>query len=89
MPITHTTGGTIYTGDSIPYFQAVVQRSAVGLELKGLPVRRGRKVWTRLADHYGIRPRTAQAVYDWLDAKVKELAPQQEHIFETKGGDQS
>lgn len=73
MPIEHFPGGTVYTGEAITYYQLCVQRSAVELEMRGLQIRRGRKVWPRLADHYGIRPRTAKAVFAWLDAKVKSM----------------
>ena len=83
MPIQHMPGGTtMITGDSITFAQLVAQRGAVYLELQGLRVRRGRKLWPALADRYQIRPRTAKAVFEWLEAKVAELRPQQEHVDE-------
>lgn len=91
MPIEHSKhGGTTITGDSIDFFALAAQRGAVGLELKGIRMTRGPVLWKRLREHYNIpgtgkRKATHQQVYDWLDAKVKELAPQQEHIVEEGG----
>lgn len=90
MPIEHHKGSTTVTGDSMQYLQLVSQRGAVGLEMKGLRVSRGPVLWKRLAAHYNIpasrkgRKPTAADVYHWLDAKVQELRPQQEHIVDGK-----
>jgi hypothetical protein len=80
MPIKHTHGATVITGDSLVYARLCTLRGAVGLELKGLRVRRGPVVWRQVAREFHLPHPTKQRVYDWLDAKVKELAPQQEHI---------
>jgi hypothetical protein len=85
MPITHQQGSTTLTGDSIEFFRLASLRAAVGLELKGLKMTRGPVVWKRAADAYGITPRTKQAVYDWLCAKVTELRAQQEHVETVDG----
>lgn len=92
MPIEHFGGGTTISGDSISYLQLVAQRGAVGLELKGMRVSRGPVLWKRLRDYYQIPKRSAktgkpvagkanaQDVYNWLDARVQELRPQQMHV---------
>jgi hypothetical protein len=80
MPITHIAGGgTVITGDSIRYYRLCVLKSAVGLELKGIMVRRGPVVWKQAKREFGLTG-NRQAVYDWLCAKVTELQAQQEHI---------
>ncbi len=84
MPIEHHDSCTVFTGDSINYYQLCAQRTAVGLELKGIKLHRGPVLWKRLAKHYGIRG-NKHAVYDWLVAKVEELKPQQEHIVTEHG----
>jgi len=78
MPITHGTGGTTLTGDSIDYFRLCALKSAVGLELKGIKVMRGAVVWKRVKVEFLIHG-NKQAVYDWLCAKVAELQAVQEH----------
>ncbi len=92
MPIEHSDGGTIITGDSINFFQLAAQRGAVSLELQGLRRSRGGLLWKQLRDHYNIPKLSAKTgkpvkgkaqaidVYNWLDAKVNELRPQQQHI---------
>ena len=84
MPIEHGRGGTTVTGDSIDFLQLVAQRGAVKLEKAGIGVRRGRKLWPALAQHYNIpgqgrKKPTIDDVLAWLTAKVEELRPQQEH----------
>lgn len=79
MPIEHHNGGTTLTGDSIEFFRLLQFRGAVGLELKGIRMTRGPVIWKRAAREFGIKG-NKQAVYAWLDAKVKELAAQQEHV---------
>lgn len=79
MPIEHNQGGTILTGDSIDFFRLAALKGAVGLELKGIKMRRGPVVWRQAAREYGIKG-NKQKVYDWLCAKVDELRPQQEHV---------
>lgn len=79
MPIKHSRGGALITGDSISYFALCAQKGAVGLELKGIRMTRGPVVWKRVKAAHGI-PGGKQQVYDWLCAKVDELRPQQEHI---------
>jgi hypothetical protein len=91
MPIHHSDGGTTLTGDSITFYQIAAQRGAVSLELKGIRMSRGPVLWKRLRDHYqipgiGKRKATAVDVLNWLDAKVEELRPQQEHITKTPDG---
>ena len=86
MPIEHLkSGGTTLTGDSIDFFRLAAMRGAVGLELKGIQMRRGPKVWKQAAREYGIKGNAA-AVYAWLDAKVNELRAQQEHISTADDG---
>lgn len=88
MPIAHMKhGGTVITGDSLDYFRLCTLRGAVGLELKGIKVRRGPVIWKAVAREFGIAHPTKQKVYDWLDAKVAELRPQQEHVVEEGGRD--
>ena len=83
MPITHTTGATIITGDRLDDFALCAKRGAVGLEMKGIKMRRGPVLWKQYAKHYNIpasgkrKSPTIQEVYDWLTARVNEL---QEHI---------
>jgi len=84
VPIKHSAGGTIITGDSQYYFRLCQMKGAVGLELKGIRRTRGPVVWRRVKREFGITG-NKQAVYDWLVAKVDELRPQQEHIV-TEGG---
>ena len=82
MPITHSqSGSTIYTGEGITYFRMCTLKAAVGLELKGIRVRRGPLVWPQVKREFKITG-TKQAVYDWLVAKVEELATQQIHVTE-------
>ena len=84
MPIEHTRGGTIITGESIEYYRICVLKTAVELELKGIRV----KSWSVTAQakrEFGIKG-NRQKIYDWLCAKVEELRPQQEHIDKTGGG---
>lgn len=92
MPIEHSSGGTIITGDAIDYFALCVHKGAVGLEINGIKVSRGPVRWKQYRDHYQIpklsaktgKPIKGQAnkhdVYRWLCAKVAELRPQQTHI---------
>ena len=79
MPITHARGCTVFTGDSINYFQLCVRASAVKLECAGITVRRGPKVWKQVAREFGIKGKR-EDVLKWLLAKIEELRPQQEHI---------
>lgn len=90
MPIEHSRGSTVITGDSINYFQLCVQKTAVDLECRGMKMSRGRVVWKRLRDHYQIpgksrRRANKHDVLAWLEAKVAELRPQQEHVHEEAG----
>jgi hypothetical protein len=85
MPIEHGKGGTTITGESLDFYRLAAMRSAVGLEMKGIKVRRGPVVWKQAAREYGIRGNRA-AVYAWLCAKVEELRPQQEHIHQDASG---
>jgi uncharacterized protein (DUF2342 family) len=87
MPITHTDGATILTGEAIDFYRIATLRGAVGLELKGIKMTRGPVVWKRVAREFGIKG-NKQAVYDWLCAKVEELKAQQVHIDETTKGEQ-
>ncbi len=80
MPIIHGSGGTIFTGESISYFRLCALKSAVGLELKGIKVKRW-SVTAQVKKEFGIKG-NRQKVYDWLCAKVEELRPQQEHTGE-------
>lgn len=79
MPIEHTAGGTVLTGDSITFYRLAALKGAVGLELEGIRMRRGPVVWKQAAREYGIKGNKA-AVYAWLCAKVEELRAQQEHV---------
>jgi len=82
MPITHIKGGgVVATGTAIDYFRLCSLKGMVALELKGMRHSSGRAVWHVVKKEFNI-PGNKQAVYDWLCAKVKELAPQQEHITE-------
>lgn len=81
MPIHHHKGGTTLTGDSVSFFRLAAMRSAVGLELKGLRVRRGPVVWKQAAREFGIKG-NKQAVYDELTRMVEEQRVQQEHVDE-------
>lgn len=89
-PIEHTKGATTITGDSIDFFRLATLKGAVGLEMKGIKVHRGPVVWKQVAREFGIKGNlnsltTRQAVYDWLCARVEELAQQQEHRTEVNG----
>ncbi len=84
MPITHHTGATTITGDSIEYFRLCTIKAAVSLELKGLKMTRGPVVWKRAAREFGIAGNKA-AVYAWLCARVAELQTQQEHVTTDAG----
>lgn len=75
MAITSGPGGTTITGSSIGLFRLLTLKHAVALELKGIKVRRGPVVWKMIAREFNIKG-NKQAVYDWLDARLKELAPQ-------------
>lgn len=79
MPIHHHSGSTTLTGDSVDFFRLAAFRMAVGLEIKGIKMRRGPVVWKQAAREYGIKG-DRQAVYEWLCAKVAELRAQQEHV---------
>lgn len=81
MPITHSEGATTYTGESITYFRVCTLKAAVGLELKGIKIRRGPVVWRSVKKEFNLTG-NKQAVYEWLCAKVEELAPLQTHIVE-------
>lgn len=86
MPIEHDKGGgTTLTGDSISFYRLAAMRSAVGLEMKGIKIRRGPVVWKQAAREFGIAGNRA-AVYAWLCAKVDELKAQQEHIHTDETG---
>lgn len=84
MPIIHNTGSTTLLGDSITFFRLAAIKSAVGLELRGIKVRRGPVVWKQAAREYGIKG-GKQAVYDRLCVLVEELRAQQEHVTEAGG----
>ena len=79
MPIEHTKGGTILTGDSIDYFRLCAMTSAVGLEVQGIRVTRGPVAWKRAARDYGLKGNKL-AVYVQLCALRDKLQAQQEHI---------
>lgn len=81
MPIEHKKGSTMITGDSIDFFRLLAQRGAVKLECKGIKMTRGPVVWKRVKAEYGIKG-NREAVLAWLEAKVKEMREQQEHIDE-------
>lgn len=85
MPIEHHESATTLTGDSIEFYRMAALRSAVGLEMKGIKIRRGPVVWKQAAREFNIKGNRA-AVYAWLDAKVKELAAQQEHVTTLPNG---
>ena len=76
--ITHSKGATTFTGNSVEYFRFCTLKSAVGLELKGLKVRRGPVIWKQVKAEFHLVG-NKEAVYKWLCNKVDELAPQQEH----------
>jgi hypothetical protein len=84
MPIKHFGGGVMITGDSIRYARLLALRGAVGLELKGIRMRRGPVVWKQVKEEFQIQG-NKQAVYDWLCAKIDELKAQQEHIVTEDG----
>lgn len=79
MPIHHHKGGTTLTGDAVSFYRLAAMRSAVGLEMKGIKIRRGPVVWKQAAREYGIKG-NRQAVYTWLCQEVERLRPLQEHI---------
>jgi len=79
MPIEHSPGGTVFTGDSISFFRLCSLKGMVGLECKGIKMHRGPVVWKQIAREFGIKG-NRDAVLAWLEAKVAELRPQQEHI---------
>ena len=80
MPIEHNPGGsTTLTGDSISFFRLAALKGAVGLELKGIKMRRGPVIWKQAAREFGIKG-NKQKVYDWLCAEVEKQRQQQEHI---------
>lgn len=85
MPITHNPGGsTSITGDSIDFFRLAAIRSAVSLECKGIRARRGPAVWKQAQQEFKIPgPRNKHAVLAWLDTKVAEERPKQEHVDES------
>ena len=85
MPITHSQGATTFTGESVAYFRVCALKTLVGLEMKGIRVRRGPVVWKKVQREFDIHPATRQGVYNWLCAKVEELAAQQEHIDDRNG----
>lgn len=84
MPIEHKHGGTIITGDSLDFFRMCQLKGAVGLELKGIKLRRGPVLWKMVKKEFRISG-GKQGVYDWLCAKVDELKAQQEHRIEEGG----
>lgn len=84
MPIKHGPGGTTVTGDSIAFFRLAALKGAVGLECKGMKMRRGPVIWKQVAREFSIKG-NRDAVYHWLCKKVDELRPQQEHVV-TEGG---
>lgn len=80
MPIIHHKGGgTTITDEAMVYYRMCVLRSAVGLEMSGLKVRRGPVVWKQVAKEFNIKGNKA-AVYQWLCETVDDLRPLQEHI---------
>lgn len=91
MPIEHSAGGTVITGDSINFLALVAQRGAAELEQKGIKMhRRGPALWKVYREHYkipgtGKRQATQQQVIDWLNKKVEELKAQQEHVVTENG----
>jgi hypothetical protein len=72
-------GGASITGDSINFYRLCTLRSAVGLEMHGIKVRRGPVVWKMVKKEFGLKGNKA-AVYAWLCAKVAEESPKQERI---------
>lgn len=85
MSITHLAGGsTVITGDSIDYFRLCTLKSAIGLEMLGLKVRRGPVIWKRVAAEFSISG-NKQAVYTRVCQMVQALQPLQEHIVEEGG----
>jgi len=83
MPIHHGKGGTSFTGDSVQYFRICTLKSAVGLELHGIKVRRGPVVWRAVKREFSISG-GKQEVYAFLCAEVERLQPLQEHTEDTE-----
>lgn len=80
MPIEHSkSGATIITGDSQEYYRLCVLKGAVGLECKGIKMRRGPVVWKQVAAEFGIKG-NKQKVHQWLCDEVERLRPLQEHV---------
>jgi hypothetical protein len=84
MPIEHTKGGTVITGDSIDFFRLAALKGAVSLEMHGVKMRRGPVLWKQVAREFGVKGNKA-AVYRWLCNRVEELRAQQEHRVEEDG----
>jgi len=77
--IEHSPGATTFTGPSIDYFRLCTLKAAVGLECKGIKIRRGPVVWRQVKKEFQLKG-TKHAVYFWLCKEVDRLAPLQEHV---------
>ena len=87
MPITHSPGGTTFTGDSIAYFRLCALKGAVGLECKGIRIFRGPVIWKQVKAEFKLAG-DKHAVHRWLCDEVERLQPLQQHIQETLQGGQ-
>jgi hypothetical protein len=82
MPITHTSGGTIITGASIPFARLCALKGMLALELKGMHRSKGRTAYSILKQITGLRGDRAR-VYEAVCKMVDAQRAQQEHIDET------
>ncbi len=78
MPIEHKSGATVLTGDSIDFYVLASLKGAVGLELKGMRMSRGRSACAVAKERYGLKG-NKQKVYDQLCTMVEEQRKVQEH----------
>lgn len=70
MAIEQHNWGTVFTGADVNAFALLTLRSALGLELKGISVRRGFSAYATVKKRYGFRG-SKQAVYDQFTAALK------------------
>ena len=63
MAVEQTSGGTVYTGDDIHKFRIVTMAHAMYAELKGLKLYRGRSIFARVRDEFGLRG-SRQSIYE-------------------------
>ena len=63
MSVKQGPGGTVYTGDDIHKFRIITIAHAMRAELKGLRLYKGRSIFARVRDEFGLTG-GRQSVYE-------------------------